>query len=96
MNVSQTIHFIVDASQSVSPVPSLSPSPSPNLKPSSIPTQQPLISPSPSPTSKQQSGFLATNLPIDYGYVIVAISSVIVVGLGLAVYFRKRKAGRAS
>ena len=49
-------------------------------------------SPSPSPSPYQPTSFLGTNLPIEYGYAIVAVlASMVVVGAGLAFYFKKRK-----
>jgi hypothetical protein len=70
-----------------------SPSPIPTSSPSL--TQQPTPSPSPTaePTStpKQQTGFLGTNLPTEYGYAIVAVLVIIIVaGLSL-VYFKKQR-----
>ena len=55
----------------------------------SSPSIQPTELPSPSPKSTPQSGFLGINLPVEYGYAIVAVLVIIVVaGLGL-VYFKK-------
>ena len=73
-----------------SPSPSLRPSssPTPSLTPSPSPTKQPTLSPSPSP--KEQSDFLGTNLPIEYGYATVAVLAIlVVVVVSLLVYFEK-------
>jgi hypothetical protein len=72
-------------------VPTASPSPtlsaSPTLSPS--PTMEPSLEPTSTP--QEQSGFLGTSLPIEYGYAIVAVLAIAVVaGLSL-VYFKKRK-----
>jgi hypothetical protein len=75
----------------VMPTPSSSPeaqpesSPSSELtSPSSSPTQQPSAS-----SPNQQTGFLGTNIPAEYSYVIVAIAVIAVVaGLSL-VYVKK-------
>jgi hypothetical protein len=65
---------------SSSAIPSPSPSPSPTLPPTIEPTSTP----------KQQSGFLGTSFPTEYGYAIMAVLVITVVaGLGL-VYFKKR------
>jgi hypothetical protein len=70
--------------------------PPPSNKSASIPTESPNISsPSPSPkieptsTSKQPSGFLGTNLPVEYGYAIVAVLVIIVVAVLSLVYYKK-------
>jgi hypothetical protein len=70
---------------------SLPPSPttltSPIISSSDEPTTEPSCQPISSP--RQQSGFLGTNLPLEYGYAIVAVLVIIVVaGLSL-VYFKK-------
>ena len=57
------------------------------------PTTTPSPSPSPSlsPTPKHQTGFFGTNLPVEYGYAIVAVLVIIAVaGLSL-VYLKKRR-----
>jgi hypothetical protein len=56
-----------------------------------IPTQSSTIEPTaePTPTPKQPSGFLGTNLPMEYGYAIIAVLVIVVVaGLSL-VYLKK-------
>jgi len=66
-----------------SPKSSNSPTTEPTSKPSIIPTTEP------SPTPNHQSGFLGTNLPVEYGYAIVAVLVIVVVaGLSL-VYLKK-------
>jgi parallel beta-helix repeat protein len=61
----------------------------PSISPSE--TQKPEISPSPSSQAdKQQTGFLGTNLPLEYSYAIVAVLIIIVVVAGLSlVYYKK-------
>ena len=69
--------------------PTATPSPSPTLSPSPSPTSEPTKAPTSTP--KQQTGFLGTNLPTEYGYAIVAVLVLAVVaGLSL-VYFMKVK-----
>ena len=56
----------------------------PTLQRGSTPT--PTVEPTLNPTStaKQPSGFLGTNLPLEYGYAIVAVLVIIIVaGLSL-------------
>lgn len=50
------------------------------------PDQTPVLTPTP----RQQTGFLGTSLPTEYGYVIVAILGIIIVGACLLAYFKKR------
>jgi hypothetical protein len=81
-------------SPSPSPSPSSSSSPEHSPSPSASPTQEPTTSPSPSPTptTKPVTGFLGTNLPIEYGYLLIAaIIAVPVIGIVLLVWFKKRK-----
>jgi hypothetical protein len=73
-------------------------SPLPSLAPSTSPTQQPTPSPSPTqasePTStpKQQTGFLRTSLPLEYGYAMVVVLVIMVVAvLSLACFKKLRK-----
>jgi hypothetical protein len=84
-----TVNPAPSSSPSIEPSPSITPSPSPSLTPS--PTLAPTIEPTIEPTSnpKQQTGFLGTNLPTEYGYAIVAVLVIVAVaGLSL-VYFKK-------
>jgi hypothetical protein len=79
-------------SPSAEPSPSITPSPSPN--PTSTPTLAPTIEPTiVQSTSPQQSiGFLGTNLPVEYGYALVAVLVIIVVaGLSLVYHKKLRK-----
>jgi hypothetical protein len=59
--------------------------------PTSMPTPKPTIQPTLEPTSttKQLSGFLGTNLPVEYGCAIVAVS-VTTVAVGLSLVYLKR------
>jgi hypothetical protein len=83
INGSSTVFFTVDTS----PSPSPSPSPTPTTSPIITPTLEPTIEPTSTP--KQQTGFLGTNLPVEYGYAIVAVLVIVIVaGLSL-VYFKK-------
>jgi hypothetical protein len=74
--------------------PSASPTPFVSLETSLPPysvqqtTDSLLSTPSPQPT---RPGFLGTNLPTEYGYAIVVVLLVGVVGVSLLLYFRKRK-----
>ena len=84
----------ISPSQSSSPSPSSNPSLPPSQSPSSsfTPTPAPATSPPTSiiPSPEPQSGFLGTNLPLEYGYAIIA-ALVIAVAAGLSlVYFRNR------
>jgi len=66
-----------------------SPSPSPSPSPFPIPTVEPTTEPTSTP--KQQSGFLGTNLPTEYGYALVAVLVIVAVaGLSL-IYLKKVK-----
>lgn len=58
----------------------------------SIKTQQSQPSPTPQPTNPpaHQTGFLGSNLPIEYGYGIVAVTVAVVI-VSLLIYFKKRK-----
>jgi len=38
---------------------------------------------------KQQTGFLGTNLPLEYGYAIVAVLAAVVIGASVLVYLKK-------
>jgi hypothetical protein len=62
-----------------------------NPSPTEQPTPAPTLSPTLEPTStpKQQSGFLGTSLPLEYGYAIIAVAVIAVVAL-VAVTLRKR------
>ena len=61
--------------------------PSPNITSSPSPTIEPTAKPTSTPN--HQSGFLGTNLPLEYGYALLAVLVVLVVaGLSLA-YFKK-------
>jgi hypothetical protein len=42
-------------------------------------------------SQQQQSGFLGSDLPIEYGCAVVIAVAVAVIGVGLLVYFKKRK-----
>jgi hypothetical protein len=70
-----------------SPVTTPSPSPSPTV----IPTIEPTVEPTSTPTVKPNTGFLGTNIPLEYGYAIVAVLLVGVAGASLLLYSRKRK-----
>jgi hypothetical protein len=60
----------------------------PNPTPTPQPTQSPSSTSSPQPT---QPGFLDTNLPIEYGYAIVATIVIIAVASISLVYFKRLK-----
>jgi hypothetical protein len=66
------------------PSPLASPTTEPTLNP---PTPSPTAEPTSTPT--QQTGFLGTNLPTEYGYAIVAVLVIIVVAGLSIVYFKK-------
>jgi hypothetical protein len=71
--------------------PSITPSPSPTVGPTVEPALAPTLEPTLEPASapKHQIGFLGTNLPVEYGYAILAgLVMVVVAGLSL-VYFKK-------
>jgi hypothetical protein len=83
-----------------SPSPSLTPtpSPSPSLSLSSAPTPSTRSSSSPTPIQEkpyftspsQQPSFLGTNLPIEYGYGIIAVLVIILfIGIISLVFFKK-------
>jgi hypothetical protein len=66
-----------------------SPSPSPTVAPTIDPTMEPTSTPQ---AEKQQTGFLGTGLPMEYGYAIVAVVAIMVVaGLSLACFEKYRK-----
>lgn len=70
--------------------PLQSPSPSPTLSPSPAPTLSLIIEPTSTP--RQQTGFLGTNLPVEYGYAIVSVLVIILVaGLSLFCFKKLRK-----
>ena len=71
---------------SQNPNPTMSPSPT-------FPTPTPTLTPTIAATStpKPQTGFLGTNLPIEYGYAIVAVLVIAVVGVCLFYLRRPRK-----
>lgn len=87
-------HFTVqqnaDAMSAAFPTPEPTSEPSPS--PSPIPTIERTTEPTLEPTStpKQSSGFLGTNLPVEYGYAIIAAAVIAVVALA-AVALRKRR-----
>jgi nitrous oxidase accessory protein NosD len=68
------------------PAPSPSPSPTPTPSPSPSPSPTPSPSPSPSPTATPSNPE-----PFPTALVIAPIASVAVIGVGLLVYFKKRK-----
>jgi len=78
---------------SLTPSPSIPELPSPTtseIPASQSPTQQPTASPSASQIEPQQTGFLGTNLPMKYGYIIMAIAVIlVVVGVGIALRTKK-------
>jgi len=89
----QTI-TIPNASPTSSTVPTIQPTteptPSHTVTFSTSATVEPTLEPTARP--KQQTGFLGTNLPIEYSYEIVAAFAIIVVaGLGLVYFKRVRK-----
>jgi hypothetical protein len=86
-----TTNFKVSYSVETTPSPSPSIEPSPSAAPSPSPTPSPTLEPTiaPTPTPKPHSGFLGTNLPVEYGYVIIAVAVIAVVAL-TAVALRKR------
>jgi hypothetical protein len=73
------------------PVYTSFPSSTPSSTPLSTPTLAPTIEPTaePSSTPKTPSGFLGTNLPMQYGYAVVAVLVIIVVA-GLSLAYLKR------
>jgi len=94
----QFVSFAVNSpltspSPSIEILPSETPSSSPNPTPSPTlaPTVESTSIPEATSIPKQQTGFLGTNLPMEYGYAIVAVLVIIVVaGLSL-VYFKKQR-----
>lgn len=70
-------------SQTITPAPSPNPTQSPNHSTSPSTPSQPTQSPSP-------IGFLGMRLPVEYGYAVVAVLVIIIVGTSLLVYFKKR------
>jgi hypothetical protein len=90
----QVIQFSVASSlpspsPSIEPLPSEAPSPSPSPSPTLSPTLEPTVEPTSTP--KPSSGFLGTNLPTEYGYAMVAVLVIAVVGLSLVYLRRLRK-----
>ena len=89
----QIVHFSVVSLPSTSPStePSTSvistQSPSPSPIPTIEPTKTPTLTPTDTPI--QQTGFLGTSLPLEYGYAIVAVLVIIVVAGVSLVYFKK-------
>lgn len=79
---SDLVQFTIDTPQP-STSSSLSSAPSSTLAPTLEPTIEPTS------TSEQQTGFLGTNLPTEYGYAIAAVLVIIVVA-GLSVVYCKR------
>jgi hypothetical protein len=86
--------------QFATPSPTLAPTleptstPSPSLFPTTSTSLAPTIEPTVKPTStpKPQTGFLNTNLPIEYGYAIVAVLAIIIVaGISLVRLRKLRK-----
>jgi len=79
-------------SPSSSPNPSITPSPTPSSTPSSTPPPStPVQSPSPSP-SQHPSGFSDSSFSLEYGYlIIVAIVIAALVGVGLLIYYFKKR-----
>lgn len=86
-------HFMVNTAipspslpPSLEPSPSATPAPSPTASPTMAPTLEPTMEPTLTP--QKSSGFLGTNLPMEYGYAILAVLVIMVVaGLSL-VYFK--------
>lgn len=75
----------------MSPAPTFNPYASPSL--TQQPTESPSVSQTPEPTLilKQQSGFLGTTLPLEYGYTIMAVLVVAVVAGTSLVLIRNRR-----
>jgi parallel beta-helix repeat protein len=71
--------------QTPTPIPSSSPSPSSTIAPTTEPTLKPTLTPS------QQTGFLGTTLPTEYGYAIVAVLVIVIVAGFILVYLKKLK-----
>ncbi len=69
-------------------LPAQSPSPSPTVFPSSTTISSPSASSSPQP---EQSGFLSTSLPTEYGYGIISAVVLAVVLAAVAFAIKKRK-----
>jgi hypothetical protein len=65
--------------------------PSPSAEPSYtlIPTLEPSFEPTSTPKATQQSGFLGTNLPTEYGYLIVGVIVVVIMGGSILLYLKK-------
>jgi hypothetical protein len=80
-NVGEAETIITIPHPLTTPSPSPSPTPVPTLSPTEAPTLEPTSTP------KHQIGFLGTNLPTEYGYAIVVILLVGVVGVSLLLYF---------
>jgi hypothetical protein len=79
---SDLVQFTISAVIS-SPTPSITQNPNSSPSPTSEPTIEPTSTPKP------QTGFLDTNLPTEYGYIIVAVLVVAVVG-GLSLLYLKK------
>jgi hypothetical protein len=83
---SDTVYFTVNL-PFVPPSPTLSPSPL--SSPTTEPTIEPTSTPESTSTPKEQTGFLGTNLPVEYGYAIVTILVILVVA-GLSLFYFKK------
>jgi len=82
-----TVNPAPSPSPSTEPLPSITPYPSPTPIPTLTPTIQPTLKPTSTP--KQQTGFLGTNLPTEYGYAIGAVLVIVAVAGLSVVYFKK-------
>jgi hypothetical protein len=76
--IPQSVTYLVNVHPEYTPTSSPSPNPIPTLSPTLEPT-----------STQKQTGFLGTSLPLEYGYVIVAVLVIIVVAELSLVYLKK-------
>lgn len=74
--------------------PPISPSPSPTASPTLSPTSTPTLNPSPSASEEPTETALPQPEPFPTIIIAASVATLIIVGLGLFIYFRKRRSSR--